>query len=56
MDKLWISHQRARSFGPLAYRQAKRGQYMIVTWGGQVFWLGHVTPQGFYLVPYKKIA
>lgn len=50
--RTWISHQLARSFGPLAYRKAKQGFHMLVTKHGQTHWLGHVTPHGFYLMPW----
>ena len=50
--KAYISHQMARSYGPLAYRKAKQGFHMLVTKHGQTCFLGHVTPHGFYLLPF----
>ena len=56
MNKLYISRQQARSFGSLRYNKAKAGYKMIVTWHGQAYWLGHVTPHGFYLEAYESQA
>jgi hypothetical protein len=50
----YISHQRARAFGRLAYHMAKTGSNMLVTYHGQQFWLGYVQPHGFYLTPFQQ--
>ncbi len=52
MPRVYISRQRAQSFGSFAYYKAKRGQYMLVTYLGKPWWLGHVIPHGFYLVAF----
>jgi len=50
--KLFITHQRARSFGAFAYRKAKQGRMTLVTYAKQPFWLGHAGTRGFYLVAF----
>ena len=54
--KTYISHQKARKFGALAYRLAKLGKHMLVTHHGQNYWLGYVTPHGYYLKSYAVAA
>ena len=49
--RLNISPDRARSFGPLAYRKAKQGRNMLVSHHGQMFWLCH-SANGFFLTPF----
>lgn len=50
----YISHQKARSFGSLAYRKAKNGFNMLVTCDGVQCWLGYVVPHGFYVYPFES--
>lgn len=51
--RVYISHQRARKLADAySYYKAKRGSMMLVWWNKELFWLGHVCPQGFYLVPF----
>jgi len=54
MNKLYISRQQARAFGSLSYNKAKCGYKLIITWHGQMWWLGHVIPHGFYLETYTE--
>lgn len=51
--RVYISRQRARSFGPLCYRKAKNGYMMLVTHMGQTWWMGNTINHGFYLYPFN---
>jgi hypothetical protein len=50
--RVYISRQRAASFGSFSYYKAKRGQMMLVRHAGETWWLGYVIPHGFYLVAF----
>ena len=54
--KLFITRQRARSFGTFAYNSAKRGKLSLVTYGGEQFWMGHAGTRGFYLTAFDAKA
>jgi hypothetical protein len=52
--RTYISRQLARVLADdFTYSHAKRGKLMLVWRGGELFWLGHVIPHGFYLVPFN---
>jgi hypothetical protein len=51
--RTYISRQLARYLADdFTYYKAKSGKMMLVWRGGELFWLGHVTPHGFYLVAF----
>lgn len=52
--RVYISRQRAQSFGSLTYYKAKHGKMMLVNHLGQLWWMGYVIPHGFYLYPFNE--